>query len=128
MMAVACSIVKKIDQINFRQLDHSVRKAQKVVRVDRYTIILMEDGSVATSPPLGNYAYARGRWSWQPSVLRGLVRLGVLDKEDVEKHLADCDRVSEESDRRRARETVERIAKKYGAKVSQKALSRIAKQ
>jgi hypothetical protein len=113
-MGIIISSVPEIDSLNFEQMP-SLRPVaiEKAVRCGRAYILKGKNGRLYSNE-IGNFAYAPGHWPWQNDVMKGLVKLGAITKEQMEAHLLRCTKVAAITEKRRDLEELKRLEKKYG--------------
>jgi len=73
------------------------RNVEKVFRKDGYHWFLDSKGRVfAGNAPMRRYDYIPGKWSWQDSLLKALIKWGKITQKDADFHLAVIEKRSEQ--------------------------------
>ena len=113
-MGSIISTVPEIDALHFEQMP-SARpvEVEKAIRSGREYILKGKDGCFY-STAIGNSAYAPGKWPWTTDVMKGLVRLGAITKQQMQSHIKHCDEVAEITAKRYDLSELKRLEKKYG--------------
>jgi hypothetical protein len=113
-MGTIISSVPEIDSLNFEQMPSSRPVAiEKAVRCGSAYILKGKNGRLYSNV-IGKFAYVPGRWPWQNDVMKGLVKLGAITKEQMEAHLLRCSEVAGITEKRRDLQELKRLEKKYG--------------
>lgn len=116
------SINKKLDSMRFVQLDHRARRdVDSVVCIEGITVIKFTDGTFFSNchHRMGEYAFTPSEWPWTKKLLAGLRALRVINTSDIKEHLEQCKRLEIKRTRHYARESLDRLAKDHGFKITE---------
>lgn len=99
---------------------------EKAVRVENeYLFKVKGGGFVYTGRDLSKHAYMPGDWPWNNQVMKGLVAIGAITQEDMDKHLAACKARTEAQNLRYARDNLLRTFKDLGMEIPQGVKDRV---
>lgn len=113
-MGCLISTRQEVEAIRFVAFGTKPHVAEKIVRVDNLIFAKIGKYTVACSRDLSKFAYMPGKTPWMETVMTGLRRLGMISKQAMEAHLADCERRSAADERRYAKDQFIDAAKKLG--------------
>jgi hypothetical protein len=113
------SINEKISRIRFTDLDHRPRKVISAVCVDGLVMVKFEDGTFYFSGGKPHEYYYNSRtWAWTDKLLKALRVLKVITTKDIKEHMAQCKKNDMYAEMEVNRESLERLSKKCGFKIS----------
>lgn len=111
----------KIDNLIFRAMPTRPKKVERAIRIGNSIVCVDADGAIYTDSRLaGNFAHCLGVWPWLEDTLKALVKLGVLDQSQVDRHMEAAKAAEERKSRKYAVDDMDRIEKKYGIKFTAK--------
>lgn len=92
-MAIVISAVKEIDNLRFTPFPSRPTPMKKLIRIDGQLVGVGENGTLYADGALAkNHAYGIAEWGWLPSLLRALIKLGVVKPEVAKEHQEICRR------------------------------------
>ncbi len=115
-MGSLMSKVPEIAKLRFVSIQGTCFKVEKIGRADGTTVALLANGALWSPQINGGYSYTPGEFS--TPVLRLLVKMGRLTKDQVDQHVAAVDRLYARNHRRSEGRTFAVIAKRYGLKLT----------
>lgn len=120
-MGSVFSPVKAIDGLYCEESLSRATKVESAVCVNGMIVIKIDAGRYWCSwKPVREGALVPGHWgSHMTNLMRGLQKLGMISKADVEAHLAYEKRATEQREIKSDREQLEYLAKKHGFKAPQ---------
>ena len=115
-----CSLVKKIDSLYFRPVRNGqVIRNANVVMLDRGGFIIeSKTGILYTNMSIAKGAYGMGMWYWTKTVMKGLVKMKIITKKDMEIHVTECEKRQKESSLRHSADMVTDHCKRLGIKLN----------
>ncbi len=117
-MSMICSKVKSVDNLYLDQLPAGrIVKVVKAVRVNDITVYVGESGRLYCDR-LQKVAYVVTKWPWNDSLMRALVKLGVITDKEMKEHLELCEAAYIEKDKEWIWRRLSEAAGEYGFKVT----------
>lgn len=116
-MGMILSVDTQIDNLIFRAMPTRPTKVEKAIRCGSVIMCVDEAGTIYTDSRLaGNYAHTIGHWPWLADTLKALVKLGVIEQSQLDRHMEAVNRSEEKKSRLAALEDMDRFEKEYGIK------------
>ena len=130
MRASICSSVEKINGLDLRTMrgiGNRPKRCKRIICVDGVIVVEFQDGSFGCNT-LSPVCYGRGVWPWSSSLFKGLVKLGVISKEDYKRHMEDAKRASDEVTLKYDLESLEMLEERYGKRLTKLRKAKAGKQ
>ena len=107
-----------IDELWFTPFPTKPITMSKVVRVGQHLYGLGKSKQIYTTSRLAeNICYSMADWGFLDDVMKALLRLGVITKDQAIAHTNRVKEVCDQRDLKYDQETVDRILKKHGTKI-----------
>lgn len=122
------SPVEKINRLVFNPIPTGRPVAlDKMLRVSGFVVIVDAKGKLYSPNLKDRVCYSCETWPWSDSLLRALVKLGVITSEEMDAHLKRAKEIDNLRSRRNAAKELKRYANRLGMKLTasqEKALTR----
>ena len=107
-----------IDKLHFYPFPTKPIKMVKTVRVGNIILSIDSHNKIYTNSKLAEkFCYGFGDWYWLQDVLKGLEKLGVITKEQIEAHTVPVKELAEKRELKYAQEQVDKAIKTFGKKI-----------
>jgi hypothetical protein len=127
------SPVESVDQLYWpKRVTGRAIKADSVVVIPSggqhdLMIVKLANGGFISSRDISKYAYLPGQYPWMDSTIKALVKLGAITAQAASDHMAVCARNSERNQAKYNAESLSRLAKETGLKLSAEQKAYVAK-
>ena len=125
-MAHIWSNVDKIDNLWLEALPRSrVIKIEKAIAVERIVLFVTAEGRLYHNG-LENYSYMPGIRVWTKALMRALLKLKIITKQQMDDHLSLCNKVDAKRIKKNDLDHIQNIAKRNKIKLTKAQLKRLS--